>query len=152
VHSEERRKKRNLILFALGLVFLAGVAAILYSLTEWSVPAAARRLENPLPPTGAAIAAGKALYHTHCESCHGAEGDGSGDRAPELSVMPTDFTDVREMQRATDGELFWKITHGHRPMPAFRSKLSETERWQVVNYIRTFAQQSEKNTKPSPHP
>lgn len=141
----EPRKKRKLVLFSLGLVFLAAVAAILYSLTEWNVPSAARQLENPLPSSGAAVAAGQTLYHQHCESCHGKNGDGSGDRAPELSVMPTDFTDAHEMRHATDGELFWKITHGHRPMPAFGSKLSETERWQVIDYIRTFAAKSAKS-------
>jgi mono/diheme cytochrome c family protein len=149
VPSLERQKKRNLVLFALGLVFLAAVAAILYSLTEWNVPAAARKLGNPVPSTGAAIAAGQLLYHKHCESCHGRNGDGSGDRARELSVMPTDFTDAQEMRHATDGELFWKITHGHRPMPAFRRKLSETERWQVIDYIRTLAANSAKSP---PHP
>ena len=44
------------------------------------------------------------------------------------------------MTRMTDGELFWKISEGHRPMPAFKNKLSEEERWQLVDYIRTFSQ------------
>ena len=46
------------------------------------------------------------------------------------------------MSRVTDGELFWKITHGHRPMPAFKDKLSDEQRWRTVVYIRTFAQKS----------
>jgi mono/diheme cytochrome c family protein len=142
VNPQPESKKRTLILFALGLIFLAAVAAILYSLTAWNAPAAARQLENPVPATAAAIAAGKVIYHKHCESCHGVGGDGTGDRAPELSIMPTDFTDAHLMRRLSDGELFWKIAHGHRPMPGFASKLSETERWQVVDYIRTFAKES----------
>lgn len=121
---------------------MAAVAAILYSLTQWNVPASARLIENPVPASVSAIAAGKAVYHKHCESCHGVSGDGTGDRAQELSVMPTDFTDAGEMRHLTDGELFWKITHGRRPMPSFKDKLTETERWQVVAYIRTFAKQS----------
>jgi mono/diheme cytochrome c family protein len=44
------------------------------------------------------------------------------------------------MSKLTDGELFWKISEGHRPMPAFQGKLSEEERWQLVDYIRTFSQ------------
>jgi mono/diheme cytochrome c family protein len=44
------------------------------------------------------------------------------------------------MGRLTDGELYWQTTYGRRPMPAFRDKLSEPERWEVVDYIRTFAQ------------
>ena len=40
-------------------------------------------------------------------------------------------------QSDTDGELFWKITNGRGAMPAWR-QLPETERWQIVNYIRTL--------------
>ena len=50
----------------------------------------------------------------------------------------------------TDGELFWKISEGHRPMPAFKKKLSEQERWQLVDYIRTFSQSA--NTAPADSP
>jgi hypothetical protein len=43
------------------------------------------------------------------------------------------------MRRRTDGELYWQITRGRLPMPAFEDKLSDLERWQLVDYIRTFA-------------
>ena len=72
-------------------------------------------------------------YSTHCQSCHGAKGDGKGERAEKLSIAPSDFTDAHAMGQMTDGELFWKISHGRRPMPAFQ------ERWQLVDYIRTLA-------------
>jgi len=35
--------------------------------------------------------------------------------------------------------IFWEVTKGRRPMPAFADKLSDQERWQVVDFIRTFA-------------
>jgi len=130
---------RKLLLGALGLILIAGGSAVLYSLTEWSAPAAAKRLQNPVPPTESAVDAGMFNYSKRCKSCHGENGDGNGDRAGELSVKPSDFTNAAEMKRLTDGELFWKITHGHLPMPAFQDKLTDTERWQVVDYIRTFA-------------
>ena len=142
-----RKKKRALILAALAVVLTLAVAATLYSLTEWNAPASARRLSNPIPPTESAVEDGMFNYQKHCRSCHGEDGDGKGDRAGELSVTPTNFTNAPDMNLLTDGELFWKITHGHRPMPAFENKLNETERWQVVDYIRTFAKQSE-STQP----
>jgi mono/diheme cytochrome c family protein len=142
MHPQPANKKRTPILMGLALIFMAAVAAIFYSLTAWNAPRAARRLLNPVPATESAVQDGMFNYQKHCKSCHGENGDGKGDRASELSVMPTNFTNAREMSRLTDGELFWKITHGHRPMPAFESKLTETERWQVVDYIRTFAKQS----------
>jgi mono/diheme cytochrome c family protein len=39
----------------------------------------------------------------------------------------------------TDGELFWMITEGHKPMPAFRGTMTEEQRWHLVDYVRTFA-------------
>ena len=78
----------------------------------------------------------------HCQSCHGLNGDGKGERAEKLSVAPADFTDAHRMSQKTDGELFWQISEGRRPMPAYKGKLGEEERWQVVDYIRTFSQKN----------
>ncbi len=116
-----------------------GLAIAINAAKNWNATAAARRLKNPVPPTDDAIAAGKQVYGEHCRSCHGEKGDGRGEKAAELSVAPGDFTDAPAMRRRTDGELFWQITRGRLPMPAFEDKLSDQERWQVVDYIRTFA-------------
>ena len=43
------------------------------------------------------------------------------------------------MWQETDGELFWKISEGKTPMPGFGKEFSETDRWLLVNYIRTLA-------------
>jgi mono/diheme cytochrome c family protein len=137
-----RRKKRTLILSALVVVFLLAAAAMVNSLTQWNAPAEARRVENPVPANESNLDEGMFQYQKHCQKCHGADGEGNGDRVGELSVTPTNFTDASRMRHLTDGELFWKITHGHRPMPAFADKLTETERWQAVDYIRTFANES----------
>ncbi len=133
----------------LGLIALFGVLGIsllvvVYLARNWSVMAKARKLQNPVPSTAEALAAGKESYREHCQSCHGERGDGKGDKADELSVAPGDFTDARVMHRFADGELYWQITYGRRPMPAFASKLSEEKRWQLVDYIRTFASQRER--------
>jgi mono/diheme cytochrome c family protein len=133
------QKKRGLIIVGLFLILAAGGAAVVYSLTQWNVPAVAKKMRNPVPATESNIDEGMAQYQTHCKSCHGDDGNGKGDRASELSVMPSDFTDAASMGRLTDGELYWKITHGRHPMPAFQDKLTDVERWQLVDYIRTFA-------------
>jgi mono/diheme cytochrome c family protein len=109
---------------------------------NWRATATARKLKNPVPATMNAIASGKQAYGEHCRNCHGEKGDGRGEKAAELSVAPGDFTDAATMRRRTDGELFWQITRGRLPMPAFDDKLSDEERWQLVDYIRTFADKS----------
>ena len=135
------KRNRTAIIVVLFLILAAGGAAVLYSLTQWNVPAVAKKMRNPVPATESAIDEGMFVYSKNCKSCHGENGDGKGDCAPELSVMPSDFTNAAEISRLSDGELFWKITHGHKPMPAFEDRLNDTERWQVVDYIRTFANQ-----------
>jgi putative copper resistance protein D len=44
----------------------------------------------------------------------------------------------------TDGQLFYWVTSGVQgtAMPAFGNRLSDQERWDVINYIRTFANSS----------
>ena len=34
--------------------------------------------------------------------------------------------------------MYWKITNGRDPMPTFKSKASDDERWELVNYIKTL--------------
>ena len=40
----------------------------------------------------------------------------------------------------TDGALYYIISEGHKPMPKFKVALNNTQRWELVNYIRTLPQ------------
>jgi mono/diheme cytochrome c family protein len=138
----KEKSKAGLIWLALAGILVLASVAMFNALAGWRVPESARKLQNPFPPTEATLQEGSEAYAKHCKSCHGVNGDGNGERADQLSAMPSDFTDVREMSRATDGELYWKITHGRRPMPSFASKLTDRQRWELVDYIRTFAKKT----------
>jgi mono/diheme cytochrome c family protein len=122
----------------LGLILCAIGAAVIFGVSNWMALAKARKLKNPVVATPAALAQGKQVYAKHCENCHGENGDGKGQKAPELSTAPTNFTNASQMESRKDGEFFYRITKGRRPMPAFEDKLTEVERWEVVDYIRTF--------------
>jgi mono/diheme cytochrome c family protein len=128
------------VLVTFVIVAIAG-GIVLYSFTGFGARARARKLQNPVPPTPAAIAAARLIYENRCANCHGIDGDGKGPKAEELSVAPADFRNARAMAAVTDGELYWQITKGARPMPSFES-LSEQERWELVDYVRTFASPS----------
>ena len=54
-------------------------------------------------------------------------------------TKPTNFTDAKLVDAMSDGELFWKMTNGRKPMPSFKIRLSEEQRWELVNLIRAFA-------------
>jgi len=139
-----------LVIFGLFLLVGAGGAAFLYYQSDWRVPAQIKKLQNPVPRNEEAIGAGMMSYIDHCQSCHGENGDGKGEKAEKLSVAPANFRDAHSMNTVTDGELFWKITHGRRPMPSFKDKLTDEERWQLVIYIRTFAPKAKSGAPAQP--
>jgi mono/diheme cytochrome c family protein len=105
---------------------------------EWKAPARAAKKKNPVPADDASVAAGKIGYQKECLSCHGDTGKGNGPAAANLEVKPGDLSDPK-LWAQTDGELFWKITEGKKPMPSYNKLFSDEQRWQIVNYVRTFA-------------
>jgi putative copper export protein/mono/diheme cytochrome c family protein len=73
----------------------------------------------------ASIASGMAVYRDHCAECHGPGG--------------ADLRGARTSRRHA-GELFWLVTHGVAPgMPPFAERLTEPQRWDVINFIRALA-------------
>ncbi len=67
-------------------------------------------------------------------------------------VKPADFTDPHMIGEMPEGEIFWKISEGRRPMPSFKKQLTEEQRWQLVNYLRTLAPKPAAAPKPVPAP
>ncbi len=140
---EKRNRKLPKAMFLLVLAIIA--AAIIYSAVNnapwsWPVPEEAKQLKNPLQPTAAALKSAREVYADKCAHCHGDTGKGDGRDANRYDPAPTDLTDPKKMNPATDGELFYKISEGKKPMPVFKNKLTEDQRWQLVLLIRSFAE------------
>jgi len=109
----------------------------------WTAPARASRKPNPVAADQKSISQGKDLFTAACFPCHGAAGKGDGPVAGTLErngtpVRPGNLSDPKLWEQ-TDGALFWKISEGRSPMPSFQESLSEEQRWQIVNYVRTLA-------------
>jgi len=104
---------------------------------EWKVPDADAKKKSAVKSDEATLKAGKDIWGQQCKSCHGVKGQGDGPKAEKIDISCGDFTSA-EVQGLSEGALFWKITEGRKPMPSFNEKLSETERWQVVAYIKTL--------------
>jgi mono/diheme cytochrome c family protein len=102
--------------------------------SDWEAPAEAKWVKNPIPAGDESYARGLAIYTKACASCHGAEGKGDGKSAKLLAEKPADLR--KHVPHHTDGELFWKITQGKKPMPSFKKDLKDEQRWDVVNYLR----------------
>jgi mono/diheme cytochrome c family protein len=96
---------------------------------------------NPIPPDSQSIAAGASLYTTHCASCHGPTGLGDGPVGLTLNPRPANLIQHAIPGVHTDAQLFEWITNGFpgSQMPPFRNALSDTDRWNLVNFIRTLA-------------
>jgi len=117
------------VIFAASALITPGGA---WPQSDWKAPVAAKTLKNPAKGIGDA----KNVIAINCAACHGAGGRGDGVASAALQPKPMDWSSPA-VQSDTDGELFWKITNGRGAMPAW-TQLPETERWQIVNYIRTL--------------
>jgi mono/diheme cytochrome c family protein len=95
--------------------------------------------QNPMKADDASVARGRELFAIHCQMCHGETGEGTGAVAAFLiNFKPANLTtDV--VQAKSDGSIFLTITNGIQgAMPALNENLTVTERWDVVNYVRTL--------------
>jgi mono/diheme cytochrome c family protein len=114
-----------------------------FSKATWELPPDADKTKNPVASSDESIAKGSELYMEktkgNCVFCHGDTGSGNEANLPRLRRKPADLTNKERMAAMTDGELFWKISKGiNGIMPAGEKRMSEEERWNVVNFIKTL--------------
>ncbi|HVA97878.1 MAG TPA: c-type cytochrome [Bacteroidia bacterium] len=124
----------------LGAIFLMSYKTPVQHNTVWSSPKSADTLKNPLKGNVASIEKGKKIYDQYCVVCHGQKGRGNGIAASTLNPRPADHASAK-FQAQTDGAIYWKLTHGnqaHSAMTSYAKILSNTQRWEVVDYIRTL--------------
>jgi len=123
-----------MLFVALPLAFVAVVA------TAQENPEAAK-VKNPVAATPESVAAGEAIYNRRCRGCHGKEGTGgppkeAGDRSA------SNLVDAQWDHGSSDGEIFYTIRNGVGPkfiMEPWDDRLSETDTWNVVNFLRSIA-------------
>ncbi len=95
---------------------------------------------NPRAGVPESLANGQRLFEANCIMCHGRTGKGDGPSAASLPAPPPDLT--QHVPYHNDGTLYLWITNGlplessEKRMPAFKSTLSDNDRWDIVNYLR----------------
>ena len=95
--------------------------------------------ENPMAGDEASTARGAELYQIHCKMCHGQTAEGNGPIAPFLAKKPANLTSP-VVQTKSDGSIFLTITNGvSGKMPPLNENLIVSERWDLVNFVRTLA-------------
>lgn len=103
----------------------------------WKVPVADAKKVSKVKTDAGTVATGKEIWLKECKSCHGTKGLGDGTKAEKIDISCGNFS-YSSFQSQTDGELYFKTTKGRKPMPSFEEKLDDTQRWQVITYIRTL--------------
>ena len=110
---------------------------------------------NTVKPDADSIAQGKRFFTTQCAMCHGAKGDGKGDLAEDMKLKMKDYSAPDALKDLTDGDLFNILTKGKDKMPDQGDRMSPTQKWHVINFIRSLAKKSapekpeKKETPPS---
>ena len=92
---------------------------------------------EPLASTPDSVQRGKTLFGIHCALCHGQDAKGDGKLSGFFTPKPKDLTSAA-VQGLSDQEIYLVITNGFGPMPSLAENLSRTERWDVINYVRTL--------------
>lgn len=94
---------------------------------------------NPIPPSAGSVALGEEVYRANCASCHGPSGRGDGPAGEGLTPPPADLW--IHVPQHTDQDLFGIVSEGvaGTAMPGFEQTLTEEQRWNLLNYLRTLA-------------
>ena len=95
-------------------------------------------LANPVPDTVSSVDAGAVLYQANCARCHGVDGLGGGVDAGTTEVAPPNLRSGH-LNQHSDADIYIWISSGlPGGMPAWSGTLSETDRWNLVNYLRAI--------------
>jgi mono/diheme cytochrome c family protein len=105
------------------------------------VPAAYARRYDRTADNSAKRRQGRVIFQASCESCHGWSGEGNGPEAFAQVPAPADLEWLAHTpKRAAQPYMYWTIAEGGRSfgseMPAFKSKLTSSDIWAVIAYIR----------------
>ena len=104
----------------------------------WVAPERPSHRANPVPATTDVLEQGHRIFKRDCELCHGSRGKGDGQMSYSMPIKPANLASAK-VQSQSDGALFWKLDQGRGMMPSTEGKISDAERWAVIDYLRTLA-------------
>jgi mono/diheme cytochrome c family protein len=138
-HAQRNLRLRKLLFLLLLAAISISVVFAIYQNRQWKIPEEAKLHKNPIQSSPAALAAARAIYFDKCVQCHGETGKGDGPDAAMYYPSPASLIDAKHMSGVTDGELFYEISQGRKPMPSFKKRLTEEQRWQLVLFVRSLS-------------
>jgi mono/diheme cytochrome c family protein len=137
-----------------GLTWTLGIIGVAFTLGAVTAPPTASQLTNPVPLTVDSIVAGRGLFESNCAQCHGVSARGGGPNAGTTSIPPADLLSGHINQH-TDGDVYTWISGGlPGGMPAWQGNLTDTQIWELVDFLRAIntGQATVEGPTPSPGP
>ncbi|MGH7529203.1 MAG: c-type cytochrome, partial [Gemmatimonadales bacterium] len=105
---------------------------------------AADRLMNPRTRTAESMNRGQWVYDTYCLVCHGERGRGDGPVSVQGGGPFPAVPSLVDPNRPplSDGAIYGLLVNAQRMgrglMPRYGDKIHGTDRWDVVNYVRSL--------------
>lgn len=119
-------------------IAIFGIISAFQPKKPWVVPDKYDKMKNTVVSNDESLKNGKELWARNCQSCHGKSGHGDGSKAAQLKTEPGNFS-IPDVQKQSDGSLFYKISEGREDMPSFKKKIPDQDDiWSLVDYIRTL--------------
>ncbi len=118
------------------------ITACAIALPPFAMEAYPETYQKPSVPFDViSISNGSQLFAEHCTSCHGPQGKGAEVILDPEIKDPTDLLTEPHTAKYTVGNLFHWLSHGipGTKMPGFSTKLSEEDRWDLINYLHALS-------------
>lgn len=93
--------------------------------------------EMPFPVTNEVLARGQKQFNVYCAPCHGLTGSGDGMIVARGFPAPPSFHQDR-LREAPVGHYFDAMTNGFGRMYSYASRVTPSDRWAIVAYIRAL--------------
>lgn len=117
---------------------IPGLILVLAGVLDLTTGSAGGPVTNPIPNTVSSVERGGVVYQATCARCHGVDAIGGGPDAGTTQIRPPNLRSGH-LNQHTDAQIYEWISNGlPGGMPAWASTLSETDRWNLVNYLRSI--------------
>ena len=127
-----------------------GELPIHYEPTAEDALRAGEELQNPTDSDSEAgqssIQRGSEVFRVYCVPCHGGGGAGDGLVAKRGFPPPPSLLTGKSLGMK-DGQLFHILTYGQGNMSPLSAQLSRSQRWDVINFVRSLQQQATAKAK-----
>jgi mono/diheme cytochrome c family protein len=91
----------------------------------------------PMPITQALLARGRERYNIYCSPCHDFTGRGNG-MIVQRGFLPPPSYHTDRLRDAPDSHFFDVISKGYGAMYSYGDRISASDRWAIVAYIRAL--------------